>query len=203
MTAPQQSPNTTRTTGRVPRADRERLLAQRGCVVWLTGLSGSGKSTVAHRLERRLVDQGHLAYVLDGDNLRHGLCGDLGFSPADRVENIRRAGEAAALLADAGVIVLASFISPYRSDRERARRAAPEAFHEVYIHASLEVCEQRDPKGLYARARSGEIPEFTGISSPYEAPESAQLTIRTDLLTVEDCLSELVGYVETNFTTRS
>jgi len=186
----------------VPREARAQRNGHHGGILWFTGLSGAGKSTLALALEAQLFAKGYHVYVLDGDNIRDGLNTNLGFSPEDRAENIRRVGEVASLFADAGFLVISSFISPYRSDRERARRAAPEAFHEVYIHASLEVCEQRDPKGLYARARTGEIPEFTGISSPYEAPENAQLTIRTDLLTVEDCLSELVGYVEKNFTTR-
>lgn len=173
-----------------------------GGVLWFTGLSGAGKSTLALALEARLFAKGYHVYVLDGDNIRDGLNANLGFSPEDRAENIRRVGEVASLFADAGFLVVSSFISPYRSDRERARAAAPDAFHEVYIHASLEVCEERDPKGLYRRARTGEIREFTGISSPYEAPETPQLTVRTDLLTVEDCLSELVAYVEQNFATR-
>ena len=183
----------------VPSEARAQRNGHHGGMLWFTGLSGAGKSTLALALEARLFAKGYHVYVLDGDNIRDGLNANLGFSPEDRAENIRRVGEVAALFADAGFLVISSFISPYRSDRERARQAAPDAFHEVYIHASLEVCEERDPKGLYRRARTGEIREFTGISSPYEAPESPQLTIRTDLLTVEDCLSELVGYVEQNF----
>jgi bifunctional enzyme CysN/CysC len=185
----------------VPSEARAQRNGHHGGILWFTGLSGAGKSTLALALEARLFAKGYHVYVLDGDNIRDGLNANLGFSPGDRAENIRRVGEVASLFADAGFLVISSFISPYRSDRERARRAAPDAFHEVYIHASLEVCEERDPKGLYRRARTGEIPEFTGISSPYEAPESPQLTIRTDLLTVEDCLSELVAYVEQNFAT--
>ncbi|MEM7024560.1 MAG: adenylyl-sulfate kinase [Pseudomonadota bacterium] len=185
----------------VPAEARAQRNGHKGGVLWFTGLSGSGKSTLALALEAQLFAKGYHVYVLDGDNIRDGLNANLGFSPEDRAENIRRVGEVAALFSEAGFLVISSFISPYRSDRDRARQAAPEAFHEVFIEASLEVCEERDPKGLYRRARTGEIPEFTGISSPYEAPEVPQLTIRTDLLSVEDSLSELVGYVERNFVT--
>ncbi|HEX5077826.1 MAG TPA: adenylyl-sulfate kinase [Geminicoccaceae bacterium] len=185
----------------VPNEARALRNGHRGGILWFTGLSGAGKSTLALALEARLFAKGYHVYVLDGDNIRDGLNANLGFSPEDRAENIRRVGEVAALFADAGFLVITSFISPYRSDRERARLAAPDAFHEVHIHASLEVCEGRDPKGLYRRARTGEVREFTGISSPYEPPESPQLTIRTDLLTVDDSLSELVAYVERNFVT--
>ncbi|HEX3210630.1 MAG TPA: adenylyl-sulfate kinase [Geminicoccaceae bacterium] len=171
----------------------------KGGVLWFTGLSGAGKSTLALALEARLFAKGYHVYVLDGDNVRDGLNANLGFSPEDRAENIRRVGEVAGLFADAGFVVISSFISPYRADRERARRAAGGAFHEVYIEAPLELCERRDPKGLYRRARTGEIPEFTGISSPYEPPESADLVVRTDLLGVEECLSELAAYVERAF----
>jgi bifunctional enzyme CysN/CysC len=171
----------------------------KGGVLWFTGLSGSGKSTLALALEARLFAKGFHVYVLDGDNIRDGLNANLGFSPVDRAENIRRVGEVAALFADAGFLVISSFISPYRADRERARRAAPEAFHEIHIEAPLEVCEARDPKGLYKRARSGEIPEFTGISSPYEPPEQAELVIHTGERAVDDCLSELMAYVDRAF----
>jgi bifunctional enzyme CysN/CysC len=171
----------------------------KGGVLWFTGLSGSGKSTLALALEARLFAKGYHVYVLDGDNIRDGLNANLGFSPADRAENIRRVGEVAALFADAGFLVISSFISPYRADRERARRAAPEAFHEIHIEAPLEVCEARDPKGLYRRARAGEIPEFTGISSPYEPPEQAELVILTSERSVDDCLSELMAYVDRAF----
>jgi bifunctional enzyme CysN/CysC len=171
----------------------------KGGVLWFTGLSGSGKSTLALALEARLFAKGYHVYVLDGDNIRDGLNANLGFSPADRAENIRRVGEVAALFADAGFLVITSFISPYRADRERARRAAPEAFHEIFIDAPLEVCEARDPKGLYKRARAGEIPEFTGVSSPYEPPEGPELAIHTGQRPVEDCLSELMAYVEREF----
>jgi bifunctional enzyme CysN/CysC len=171
----------------------------KGGVLWFTGLSGAGKSTLALALEARLFAKGYHVYVLDGDNVRNGLNANLGFSPEDRAENIRRVGEVAGLFADAGFVVISSFISPYRADRERARQATGGAFHEVYIEAPLELCEQRDPKGLYRRARTGEIPEFTGISSPYEPPEDPELVVRTDLLSVEECLSELAAFVERAF----
>jgi adenylyl-sulfate kinase len=179
------SANIVRSVGRVTRTDREALLGQRGCVVWLTGLSGSGKSTLAHALERRLTEQGRLVYVLDGDNLRHGLCSDLGFSANERQENIRRAGEVAALLADTGAIVLCSFISPYRADREAARKIAHGAFLEVHVDASVAVCEQRDPKGLYKKARQGLIREFTGIDAPYEAPLAPDVRVDTSATSIE------------------
>jgi len=169
-----------------------------GAVVWLTGLSGSGKSTLAMHLERRLFDKGYHVYVLDGDNVRRGLNADLGFGPEDRAENIRRIGELAALFADAGTIVITSFISPYRQDRDRARAAAPGRFHEVYVAADLSTCETRDPKGLYRRARAGEIKDFTGISSPYEAPESPDLVVDTTERAVDVCVDDLVRYVERN-----
>jgi bifunctional enzyme CysN/CysC len=175
----------------------------KGGVLWFTGLSGSGKSTLALALEARLFAKGYHIYVLDGDNVRNGLNANLGFSPEDRAENIRRVGEVAGLFADAGFLVISSFISPYRADRERARAAASSSFHEIYIQAPLEICEQRDPKGLYRRARTGEIPEFTGISSPYEPPESAELVVHTDLLSVDECLSELSAYVERAFAPES
>jgi bifunctional enzyme CysN/CysC len=171
----------------------------KGGILWFTGLSGAGKSTLALALERELFAKGYNVYVLDGDNVRGGLNANLGFSPEDRAENIRRVGEVAALFADAGTLVISSFISPYRSDRERARAAAREGFHEVHVRASLEACEQRDPKGLYRRARLGEIPEFTGISSPYEPPEAPDLVVPTDELPVEECLALLIRYVDERF----
>ena len=171
----------------------------KGGVLWFTGLSGAGKSTLALALERELFAKGYVAYVLDGDNIRGGLNANLGFSPEDRAENIRRVGEVAALFADAGCLVISSFISPYRADRERARAAAPDSFHEIYVKASLEACEGRDPKGLYQRARKGEIKDFTGISSPYEPPETADLVVPTDELDVEECLALLLRYVGERF----
>ena len=170
----------------------------KGAVLWFTGLSGAGKSTLALALEAELFAKGYHVYVLDGDNIRSGLNANLSFSPEDRAENIRRVGEVAALFADAGFIVISSFISPYRSDRQRARAAGGERFHEVYVKASLEVCEERDPKGLYKRARMGEIKDFTGIQSPYEEPEDPQFVVDTAALSVEDGLAELFRYVEAN-----
>lgn len=178
--------NIQRHDGEVSRLDRERMLGQRGAVVWFTGLSGSGKSTIARAVEARLAATGRLVYVLDGDNVRHGLCSDLGFSPADRTENIRRIGHVAALLADAGVIVLVAFISPYRSDRAQVRDVVGAGFLEVWVDAPLGVCETRDPKGLYQQARAGKIPEFTGISAPYEAPESPDLRLPTGSQTLAE-----------------
>jgi bifunctional enzyme CysN/CysC len=168
-------------------------------VLWFTGLSGAGKSTLAMALERRLFDAGYQVYVLDGDNVRTGLNTNLGFSPEDRAENIRRVGEVAALLADAGMIVISAFISPYRADRERAREAAGDSFREIFIKADVATCESRDPKGLYKRARAGEIAEFTGISAPYEEPVTPELIVDTSDRDVESCLDELVAYVKTNF----
>jgi bifunctional enzyme CysN/CysC len=180
----------------VTREARSARNGHKGAVLWFTGLSGAGKSTLALALERELFAKGFHVYVLDGDNIRSGLNANLGFSPEDRAENIRRVGEVASLFADAGFIVISSFISPYRSDRERARAAAKDAFPEIYVKASLAACEERDPKGLYKRARKGEIPEFTGISSPYEAPERPDLVVPTDELSMEDCLAELIRFVE-------
>lgn len=166
--------------GRISREQRAALLGQRGATVWLTGLSGSGKSTIAFAAEQLLHAGGHASYVLDGDNIRHGLNSNLGFSAADRTENIRRIGEVAKLFADAGLIVLTSFISPYRADRAMVRAVHESAgipYFEVYVKAPLAVCETRDPKGLYARARAGAIADFTGVSAPYEEPTSPELTI--------------------------
>lgn len=164
----------------LPRADRWASLGVRGATLWFTGLSGSGKSTVAVAVERRLLDTGAPAYLLDGDNLRHGLNGDLGFSAADRSENVRRVGEVARLFADAGVVALVPLISPYRADRDRARAAHEAAgvpFFEVFVNTPIEECEARDPKGLYAKARAGEITGFTGIDDPYEAPVAPDLEL--------------------------
>jgi len=164
----------------LPRDERWAALGVRGATVWFTGLSGSGKSTVATAVERRLVEAGAPTYLLDGDNLRHGLNGDLGFSAADRTENVRRVGEVARLFADAGVISLVPLISPYRADRDRARaahEAADLAFFEVFVNTPIEVCEARDPKGLYAKARAGELKGFTGIDDPYEAPLAPDLEL--------------------------
>lgn len=179
----------------VDRKERERRAGHRGAVIWLTGLSGAGKSTLAMALERTLFTQGAHVYVLDGDNVRAGLNSDLGFSAADRAENIRRVGEVAALFADAGTIVITAFISPMKRDREIARKAAGDRFHEIYIKADIQTCESRDTKGLYKRARAGEIAEFTGISAPYEAPDSPDLELDTTDRDVSTCLEELVAYV--------
>jgi bifunctional enzyme CysN/CysC len=193
------STNITAVGHAVTRDARSARNGHKGGVLWFTGLSGAGKSTLALALERELFAKGYTAYVLDGDNVRGGLNANLGFSPEDRAENIRRVGEVAALFADAGVLVISSFISPYRSDRDRARQAAGDSFHEIYVKASLEACESRDPKGLYQRARAGEIKDFTGISSPYEPPESPDLVIPTDELDIEDCLARLIAYVGERF----
>lgn len=175
----------------IDRAAREQLLRRRGGVIWLTGLSGAGKSTIADALQQRLREEGHLVYVLDGDTLRRGLNADLGFSAADRRENIRRVGEVAALFADAGFLTITALISPFRADRERARDAiGAERFLEVFVDVPLEVCEQRDPKGLYRRARAGELPEFTGISSPYEPPLAPALTLGP-AMTVDACVAAI------------
>ena len=188
----------------ITRAARARRNGHRGGVVWLTGLSGAGKSTLAIAAEDRLFRKGYQVYALDGDNVRHGLNATLGFSPEDRAENIRRVGEVAALFAEAGFIVLTAFISPYRSDRARARaaaeRASPAGFHEVYLQAPLAVCEARDPKGLYRRARAGEIADFTGVSAPYETPERPDLTVETGDRTVEQSVQTLIDYIERHFT---
>lgn len=186
--------NLTWTDVRVSRQQRWEAIRQRGAVVWLTGLSGAGKSTVAVGVDAWLQDRGRHCYLLDGDNVRHGLCRDLGFSEADRAENIRRAGEAARLIADAGIIAVCAFISPSARERDAIRAACKEAeipFLEVFVNAPLGVCEKRDPKGLYRRARSGEIPMFTGIDSPYEPPANPELTLNTDQHAVGDCVVQL------------
>ena len=175
----------------VSQALRQTMSGHKACVLWMTGLSGSGKSTIAHRLERELLLSGHRVYVLDGDTLRHGLNHDLGFSEADRRENLRRAAEVAKVMTEAGLIVIASFISPFRAERQMVRDIVGANFREVYVEASLEACEQRDPKGLYKRARSGQIPQFTGISSPYEAPEKPDVRLDTTSSSVEQCIIQL------------
>lgn len=187
---------------RVSPAARARRSGHSGGVLWFTGLPGSGKSTLAIELERRLFDTGYNVYVLDGDNIRHGLNADLGFTPEDRQENIRRVGEVAALLADAGVIVIAAFISPYQSDRDDARRAAREAFYEIAIAADLETCERRDPKGHYKRARAGQILDFTGVSAPYELPTAPDFSVDTMSSSVAECVNELYAFTTDKFTYR-
>ncbi|MCU7873937.1 MAG: adenylyl-sulfate kinase [Candidatus Thiodiazotropha sp. (ex Lucinoma borealis)] len=181
----------------VTRDRREKMNMHRAKLLWFTGLSGSGKSTLAHALEERLHQRGCRTYVFDGDNVRHGLCRDLGFSIGDRTENIRRIGEMSKLFVDAGIIALTAFISPIREDRDRARSLfAHGDFIEVYVKASIEACESRDVKGLYKKARAGEIPHFTGISSPYEAPEKPEITIDTEHSTVEACIDSLLESLE-------
>jgi len=183
--------------GTVTRADREKINGHKAATVWLTGLSGSGKSTIAVDLEKRLWERGIRAYILDGDNIRHGLNKNLGFSPADRTENIRRIGEVAKLFTEAGVVALTAFISPYRADRDQVRAImAAGDFVEVHVDCPVEVCEQRDVKGLYKKARAGEIKEFTGISAPYEAPEKPELTINTAGQSVEESAKQILAYLE-------
>lgn len=184
--------------GHVNRQLREDLLRQKGCTIWLTGLSASGKSTLAFTLEHALIQRNRLAYVLDGDNVRHGLNKNLGFSAADREENIRRIGEVAKLFADSGIITMTSFISPYRQDRDIARKIHIEAglfFVEVFVDAPIEICEKRDPKGLYKKARLGEIKGFTGIDDPYEPPEHADLVIYTGEMTPQEGAMKILGYL--------
>lgn len=172
------------------------MLGQKGAVIWLTGLSGSGKSTLAYALERRLIEIGQLTFALDGDNVRMGLCKDLGFRPEDRNENIRRIGEVAALFAEAGLLVLTSFISPYRADRIAAKATSKGHFIEVYLDVSVDVCEKRDPKGLYKKARAGEIKNFTGVSAPYEEPANPDVRVNTEELTVEQCVDKIVAHLQ-------
>ena len=177
----------------VTRARREVQNGHRGAILWFTGLSGAGKSTLAHAVEERLHQMGCLTFVLDGDNVRHGLCGDLGFSAEDREENIRRIGEMAKLFMEAGIIVLTAFISPFRADRDKVRAMArPGEFIEIYCQCPIEVCEQRDVKGMYKKARAGEIGQFTGISSPYEEPLAPELAVRTSEHELNDCVEQVV-----------
>ncbi len=193
------STNITRVEHRVPMEERWKANGHTGGILWMTGLSGSGKSTLAFSLEQYLFRLGYQVYVLDGDNIRHGLCADLGFSPEDRVENIRRVGQAAALFARAGVLVLTAFISPYRADRDRVRALASDIFHEIHVDADLSTCEQRDPKGLYAKARRGEIADFTGVSAPYEPPVTPELHLDTTNHSVEESVAILAEYVSKKF----
>lgn len=193
--AERKSKNITRVEHRVSTEDRETRNRHKGAVLWFTGLSGAGKSTLAIALEEALFDRGFQVYVLDGDNVRTGLASDLGFSHEDRTENIRRVGEVAALFAHAGVICISAFISPYREDRAIARRAAGDKFFEVYVAADLATCEQRDPKGLYKKARAGEIKDFTGISAPYEAPDDPEIVIDTSKQTVPVSIDALLKFV--------
>jgi len=193
----QKATNITWHDGEVKKEDRERLLGQKGTVIWFTGLSGSGKSTLAHAVEDKLFERGHLTTVLDGDNIRHGLNKNLGFSPQDREENIRRIGEVAKLFADTGVIAMTAFISPYRADRDKARSLLNKGeFVEVFVQVPLDVAEDRDPKGLYKKARAGEIKEFTGISAPYEEPLSPELVIDTSKLNLQQSADKVISYLE-------
>ena len=178
----------------VTRERRESQNGHHGGLFWFTGLSGAGKSTLAHTVEEKLHRQGLRTFVLDGDNVRHGLCADLGFSEEDRKENIRRIGHMAMLYVEAGIVVLTAFISPFRADRDNVRKIAGVDFHEIYCKCSLEICEDRDVKGLYKRARAGEIPDFTGISSPYEEPEYADLTVDTES-NLEQCTQEVFDFI--------
>ncbi len=184
-------------TGKITREAREQRNRHKGAIIWLTGLSGAGKSTVATELERELFQMGLHTYILDGDNIRHGLSANLGFSPEDRTENIRRVGEVARLLMDAGVLVITAFISPYRDDRRLARSLVnEEEFVEVYVNAPLEICEQRDPKGLYKKARAGKITNFTGVSAPYEPPEKPEVVVHTDKQTPAECVAHIIDYLK-------
>ena len=193
------STNITWHAGQVSRTDREKLLGQRGCTIWLTGLSGSGKSTIAVAAEKALAQKGRLTYILDGDNIRHGLNANLGFSPADRTENIRRIGEVSKLFTDAGIIVFTSFISPYRADRDAVRKIMGEGdFIEAWVQASVDTCESRDVKGLYQKARAGEIKDFTGISAPYEEPLKPEVVLDTNGQTVDQSVAALVAYLQKN-----
>jgi adenylylsulfate kinase len=185
--------------GHVSREERAQLLKQKGATLWFTGLSGSGKSTIAYTLEHALVQRGRLAYVLDGDNIRHGLNKNLGFSAADREENIRRIGEVAKLFADCGVLTMTSFISPYRADRDKVRALHVEAklpFIEVFVNTPIETCEQRDPKGLYKKARAGQLKGFTGIDDPYEPPLTPELTIDATHTSPQQATVLLIEYLE-------
>jgi len=183
--------------GKVKKEDRERLLGQKGVIVWFTGLSASGKSTIACEVERRLFEKGKLAYVLDGDNIRHGLNKDLGFSPEDREENIRRIGEVAKLFSDAGLIALTAFISPYKKDRDKVRNLVKKGeFIEVYVKCPISVLKQRDPKGMYEKALRGEVKDFTGISAPYEEPDNPELILETDKESVEQSVNKVLAYLE-------
>ena len=181
----------------VTRVEREQRNKYKGAVLWFTGLPSSGKSTLAHEVERLLFDRGCNTYVLDGDNVRHGLNKNLGFSPEDRKENIRRLGEVAKLFADAGVIVLTAFISPYQADRDQARSLNEQGtFFEIFCKCSVEMCEQRDPKGLWGKARKGELKEFTGVSAPYEEPKAAEIITETDKYNLEECASQIIVCLE-------
>ena len=183
----------------ISKQDRHRMNGHKSAILWYTGLSGAGKSTLANKVEEKLFERGMHTYVLDGDNIRHGLNKGLGFSTDDRRENIRRIGEVAKLFVDAGAFVSTAFISPYREDRDMVRQLVKDGeFIEIFVNAPLEICEERDPKGLYKKARAGEIKHFTGIDDPYEAPENAELIIYTGAKTLEECAVEVMNYLESN-----
>jgi len=191
------SPNVVAQHLTVSNADRERLMGQRGCVLWFTGLSGSGKSTLANALDAELHGRGIKTVLLDGDNVRHGLCGDLGFSAEDRHENLRRIAEVAKLMADGGLVVLTAFVSPFRSDRERARAVVgAQRFAEIYVDAPVDVCAQRDVKGLYAKAQAGLIADFTGVNSPYEAPIAPELTVSSGRESLAESTTHVLAWFE-------
>ena len=194
------SSNLLRVAHAVTVSARQLRNGHRGGVLWFTGLSGAGKSTIAMEVENRLFQKGYMVYVLDGDNVRYGLNADLTFSPQDRAENIRRIGEVASLFADDCMSDITPFNSPFLASRQRARTAGKDAFHEIYVKADVSTCESRDPKGLYKKARSGEIQQFTGISAPYEEPEAAELVVDTTALPIEESVRAVVDYVERNFT---
>ena len=184
--------------GKITKEERAKLLNQKGATIWLTGLSGSGKSTIAVELEHALIENKHQAFILDGDNIRHGLNKNLGFSPEDRTENIRRIGEVAKLFTEANIITVAAFVSPYREDRDNVRKLLGDGeFIEIYVKCSLEVCEERDTKGLYKKARAGEVKDFTGISAPYEEPLNPELTIDSSKLSIEESTRTILDYLET------
>ena len=196
MTIPK-SKNITWSESVISYEDRITRNGHKGAILWFTGLSGAGKSTLSNLVEKELFLRRCLTYVLDGDNVRHGLNSDLGFKPEDREENIRRVGEVASLMADSGTICLTAFISPYRVDRQRAREIArPGAFIEIYCRCPLEVCEERDPKGLYRKARAGEISQFTGIDAPYEEPQQAEITVDTDSQSAEESVMQILEYLQ-------
>jgi adenylylsulfate kinase len=194
---PLKNANTIWHNATISRADREDLHNHRSTILWFTGLSGSGKSTLAHAVEDYLYNLNISTFVLDGDNVRHGLCSDLGFNDKDRIENIRRVGELAKLMIEAGIITLTAFISPFKSDRNTARNLVPHGdFLEIYCECPIEICEQRDVKGLYKKARAGQIPFFTGIDSPYEAPENPELVVDTQKLCLEDSVQQVIVLLE-------
>lgn len=192
------SPNTVAYRGKITSDLRQKLLGQNSMVLWFTGLSGSGKSTIAHAVEERLYEQGRLTYVFDGDNVRQGLCSDLSFSPEGRAENLRRISEMVKLFLDAGIICLTAFISPLKTDRQRCRDLInSNQFFEVYLKCSLEECERRDVKGLYKLAREGKIKNYTGISAPYEEPDQADLILETDKYSISECVSKVLEFMQT------